>query len=124
MPGVGAVGFGLAGPSGFVVDDVVMSAEGVELVGVGETPFRIGGAMVEVAAGGGDATSGEDTGLVSDFDLAAHRLCGSAAGEDGVDGQSLVGDGDLPLVVRVELGEDVFDDRSVSGDLDRLCGRG
>ena len=71
----------MVGPAGLVADAVVVSAEGCEVVDVCGSAFRPWGAVVEVAVGGGHATSWEDAGGVSGFDLAALTGGWSSAGE-------------------------------------------
>ena len=121
-PLVVAAGEGLVGPSVVVVDVVVVAAEWSEVGDVGGSALGVGGAVVEVAVGGGAAASGEGTGAVSGFDVAALRRGGSPAG--GAVGDDLsgvgVGDGVTPFGVVLVVGDlagDVGDDRSVAGEL-------
>ncbi|GBE21508.1 hypothetical protein BMS3Bbin01_00853 [bacterium BMS3Bbin01] len=117
-----AVGEGFVGPSGVVSDVVVVAAEGDEVRDGGGAAVGVGCAVVEVAARGGHAASGEDTGRVAGLDESALAGGGPPPGGTAVGGLSGigVGDGEAPLTGLVLFGDvsgDVGDDGPVAGQL-------
>ena len=58
-------------PSGLVADPMVVAAGGDEMIDPGGSTLGPGDPMVEITAGGGHPTSGEDTGGVAGLDVAA-----------------------------------------------------
>ena len=83
-------------PTGSVSGEMVVAAEGNELVGGGRSAFCPRDSMVQVAVDGRHPTTGEDAITVAAFDIAT--LCGGGppAGDAAVDDLSGVGMGDSP----------------------------
>ena len=117
----------MVGPSGSVFDLVVVAAERGEVVDIGGSTFRPGGAMVEVAVGGRHPTTGENTGAVAAFDLAPLAGFGPAAGSAVGDDLAGVGIGEGPppfgsLLLFGDLAGEVGDDWSVAGEFAGVVG--
>ena len=81
-PGEGVVCPGGDGPCGVGFESVVVSAQGVEVVGAGGSGGP-GGGVVEVAAGGAPAAAGEAAVPVAGLDEGLQFRCGPVAGCGG-----------------------------------------
>jgi len=116
------VGEGLMFPTMSVSYDMVVAAEGYELVGGGGSAFCPRDSVVEVAVGGWHPTAREDAILVAAFDVPPLSTGGSPASDAVMDDLAglRMGDGPSPLGVLLLLGDlagNVGDDRSISGQL-------
>ena len=119
-PEVVAVVEFVEGPSSLVLEPVVVTAEGSEVVDGGGPLVGVSDAVVDVAVDRRHAAAGEDADRVGGDDVAPLGRSGASSGDVGEDRVTKVGDGRGPCGVEVGVGHragEVGCDRTVSGEV-------